>query len=146
MLKKILIISIVFFSGIALLLTIKIATHKQEVVVVSVNSIDANQTWELIQSWRTQNNLKPFEKNDKLCKVAETVAYYGNEDKSSLNDKFWDYPYKIGQNASYDSDSPQQILEDWTHSDENKNILSQDWKYSCLVCHNNDCVQIYSNL
>lgn len=146
MLKRILIICIIFFSGTAILLIVKISTHKEETIVENSKSIDADKTWDLIQDWRGQNNLKPFEKNEKLCKIAETVAYYGYENKSSLNDKFWDYPSKITQNASYGSDSPEQILNDWTQTDENLNILNKDWKYSCLVCHYDDCVQIYSNL
>jgi hypothetical protein len=109
-------------------------------------TISSDETWNKVADWRTKNNLKPFEKNDKLCIVAEDLANDTDIRKITFKDKYYNYPYRLGQVAIYNADSPDDVLDEWTNTPENLEILKKDWKYSCLVCESRNCAQIFSNL
>ncbi len=148
LLKKILLIFSVMIICFILSYFILGLKNKNEKTPIDTNLviINSDSTWNLVQNWRKENNLKEFEKSDRLCVIAKDLANDTNIKKISFRDKYWNYPYKIGQVSIYNADSASDVLEEWINTKDNLEILKKDWKYSCLVCEGNNCAQIFSNL
>lgn len=108
-------------------------------------SFSQDRLFDLVQSWRKEQGLTEYVKDERLCKIATDRS----DDKFSHDlfaIQFETYPYQISENlALYKGSSEQQVLSAWLNSKLHHTILKIPYKASCIICKD-QCVQISSNL
>jgi hypothetical protein len=116
----------------------------------STPALSQEKLWSLIQNWRRENNLKPYIKDENLCKFAEgrllevaddwSHEGYREKARTMLNG------YSMtAENLVKDFNSEYSALNAWLNSPSHLGSLKREYTYSCVRCNNNICVQIFGN-
>lgn len=113
------------------------------------DSLDSNLLFDLINSHRSQLNLPPFQKEDRICQIAEGRApqleheIFGGGGMHSgfraLNLPYWATENMIHQ------PNEQAALNWWLNSPIHRRAIEGDYTYSCGACQGNNCAQIFTN-
>jgi hypothetical protein len=112
--------------------------------------LNTDLLWNLIQTWRKENNLPVYIKSDNLCTIANDRVLDGFDFHEGAERKYNNWPYHIAENinivyeisckgAEYDT------LDMWLYSASHAATLKKPYKYSCLATKDNYAVQIFSN-
>lgn len=111
--------------------------------------LNADLVLQLINLHRKTKSLPAFEKNDELCKLAESRApeidneIFGN---GTIHAGFraWNIPYWITENmAGYGSEAAN--VNWWLGSTIHRNAIEGNYKYSCGACTERSCVQLFTS-
>ncbi|CAN5198560.1 hypothetical protein BH09PAT2_BH09PAT2_03130 [soil metagenome] len=113
------------------------------------NSLSADKLFTLINDHRKSLNLEPLEKNEELCKLAQSRA-------PELNDEIFvnhnvhaglysrNIPYWITENmASYPTE--ERIMQWWLNSYIHRKAIEGSNKYTCGACSGNSCAQLFTS-
>lgn len=109
-------------------------------------NVNADKLFEIIQEWRTSENLQPYVKDERLCKIAEDRVLNDKflDDHEGLFRKYSNYPYVISENLNY-AISEKAMLDGWLNSPEHAQALRKPYTHSCIYCYNGYCSQIFSS-
>jgi uncharacterized protein YkwD len=111
--------------------------------------LDAEVLFTLINNHRKAINLPPFQKDQRLCTLAQSRApevyneiYVTHNMHAGLKNR--DIPYWLNENIiSYrDNDG---AFNWWMHSPVHRSAIEGDFAYSCGACYGNSCSQLFSN-
>lgn len=112
-------------------------------------SLNADVIFNLINDYRTGLGLPKFEKEDKLCQLAQVRAPEGISEvfvsgkiHSGLYNR--NIPFWITENMKYGT-SEVEVFNWWLHSYIHKKAIESSHKYSCGACSGNLCVQEFTN-
>lgn len=122
----------------------------------NTSTFSTQKLWNMIQTYRRDNNLQEFEADEGLCAIATDRADDGPDEHKGFLEKYASkYPYVISENmvgAPYE----EAALKQWTDSASHSAALRGNYRYSCLSCAPGfmgtdgkpltSCVQIFSNL
>lgn len=109
--------------------------------------LSSEKLWEIIQNWRTSQNLPKYVKDIRLCTIATSrlpEIPQENVPHERFLERFHSSPYKIGENVT-GAISESDALNKWLASPPHRKALESSWKYSCTKCEKDYCVQIFSN-
>lgn len=104
--------------------------------------------WSLVNEWKINQGSNPYIKDQRLCNLAnvrlEEIRLKNN------HDGFWnhtnDFPHKeLAENLSSDYIFEDKALIGWLNSPPHRKTLEHDYKYSCLKCLGDRCVQLFAN-
>lgn len=113
----------------------------------SVN-LDSEILWSLIQTWRIENGLHAYIKNQELCKIAidrsDDEFDYNNPHKGFI-EKYHKGSYSISENLT-GATSEKDALNRWLNSPLHRQALEKDFRFSCTATYKDLAVQIFSNL
>ncbi len=150
--------SVIFCLLSLVLLAVIITTNKAQIStassktsdVIEVPELDAEKLFNLINQWRNSEGREIFTKDDRICELTNIRANDTPLDnhkgfvelmkKSTLPSKM-----VFEENLAFDW-SEQKMLDGWLTSASHAATLRKDYKYSCVSCKGNYCVQIFSNL
>ncbi len=138
-----------FTSKISVLIVILyFLTMIPSTIYAASNDFDQYTLWQLINDFRTNNNLRTFTQSPKLCTMAEKRLVETKTDWShnGFYNHVNDFPYtRIGENLVKGYFTEQLTLQAWLKSPLHKKNLTSGFIYSCLRCEENRCVQIFAN-
>ncbi len=131
----------------------RIVTVEKTVNVCREPDITAENLWAVVQSWRVDNKLPPYEKNQLLCDIVaqrlpQLEKDYSHDGfiKAITNHTYvWDMPY-LGENlANTVYWSPLDTLNAWLASpDHAEKLHRKNTPYSCMGCTTEGvCVQVF---
>lgn len=116
-------------------------------VALVQTSTSADQMFQMSNDYRAKLGKPAFEKDDRLCKIAEGRAPMINDElkTGNLHKGFKDLnlPYWATENiAAYSS--IQQNFDFWVRDYIHRVALESSHKYSCVACSGTSCSQIFS--
>jgi uncharacterized protein YkwD len=116
-------------------------------VIPSGNS-NSDVMFDMVNEYRSKLGLKAFEKDNRLCEIAEKRAPQVNGELQSgtLHKGFKDLnlPYWATENiAAYSS--LKEDLNFWVSDYIHKKAIESDNKYSCVACAGTSCSQIFTS-
>lgn len=106
----------------------------------------------LINEWRIGQKLKPYVTDDRLCSLSNDRVLkderFDNHkgQKGRVYDPYYAIPkgVTISENIGI-STSEYLLLQSWLASPTHAEALRHDYKYSCVACSGDYCVQEFSN-
>lgn len=110
---------------------------------------NAEKLFEMANEYRKNLNLAPFEKEERVCKIAEARATQVNDEvfnEGPLHKGFkaLNLPYWATENiAAYSS--IEQNFKFWTTHSIHKQAIEGQAKYSCIACAGTACSQIFTS-
>ena len=113
-------------------------------------SLDANKIFDMVNEYRSQNGLVPFERANQeiqnLAQVRSTELIHEAQTggiHSGLYNR--NLPYWIWENAKYGSDENGTVAW-WKGSSLHRHSMLGNYKYSAVACTGNYCVQLFTSL
>ncbi len=113
------------------------------------NPLNADVIFNLVNQLREQAGLPAFEKEPKLCELAQARGpeLYGEifvtrSMHSGLYNR--NLPYWVVENIIY-SNSEQQAVNWWLGSPIHRASIYKNYKYSCTACVGNSCSELFTN-
>lgn len=112
-------------------------------------SLDAELIFKMINDHRKGLGLPPYEKEDKLCKLAESrgpelydeIFVSGDIHGGLYKRKI---PFWITENM-INQPNEEAAMNWWLHSSIHRKAIEGDFKYSCGVCWGNSCAQLFTS-
>lgn len=120
------------------------ATPQAQAVAQEV-TLNADKLWNIIQNWRAENNLRPYNKKEELCEIAikraaQLPQSYNHE--AFLRD-YKNYPVVISENIAH-VNTNEEALSVWLASKPHAAALRKDFPNSCIATNGVYVVQIFS--
>ena len=112
--------------------------------------ISAEKLMSVVNDWRYTQGFQPYTKSELLCSFA-SKRLPEIEDNFSHDEYFQhvytDLPPKTysAENLARGYSDEQEALNAWVNSPEHRKNLDANYRYSCIKCANNYCVQIFAN-
>ncbi len=113
-------------------------------------NLDANKIFDMVNAYRVQNGLAPFEKANEeiqtLAQVRSTELIHEAQTggiHSGLYNR--NLPYWIWENAKYGSDEDGTVAW-WQGSSLHRHSMLGNYKYTAVACTGNYCVQLFTSL
>lgn len=120
----------------------------QQAVAANTPSLSSDLIFQMINDHRASLSLPAFEKEAKLCEIAQYRAPQLQEEvaNGTIHKGFYDMnlPFWATENMAY-YQSEQQNMNFWLGSYIHRSAIEGDYKYSCGSCSGNACVQIFTN-
>lgn len=114
--------------------------------------LDSEKLWSLIQNWRQSEGLKPYIKDQRLCKLASTrleqikIDWSHDQFVPTVRKQFSKkMDYEIGENLASDFRNEKSLLDDWLESPSHLANLKERYTYSCIEIDKWNAVQIFAN-
>lgn len=110
--------------------------------------LDQDVVWALVQNFRLENNLKTYEKSQKLCEIAKGRAgdILSEFSHRIFSEKYdGKTPYLISENIARGFLTEKATLDGWLKSASHSAALRADYQYSCIQCINLACVELFAN-
>lgn len=138
---------------------VKEETKKEEVKVEMVaedakvekpkNSLNSDVIFQMINDHRTAMGLSPFEKEERLCKIADSrgpALYDEIFTTHTMHKGLYDrnYPFWITENMAHYG-SEQAVFNWWLGSKIHRAAIEGNYKYSCGTCYGNSCAQLFTS-
>ncbi len=113
-------------------------------------NLDANKIFDMVNAYRAQNGLGPFEKaSDEIQQLAQVRSTeLINEGKiGAIHAGLYNrhFSYWIWENAKYGSDEAGTVAW-WISSPLHRRSILGDSKYTAVACTGNYCVQLFTSL
>lgn len=112
--------------------------------------LNADALFSMVNQYRSQIGLTPFEKNEKLAQVAQSRGpelhneiYGGMGMHSGFFKK--NLPYLATENM-ISQNTEEAALQWWLRSSVHRGAIAGDYKYAAAVCAGFDCAMIFTNL
>lgn len=104
--------------------------------------------WSLVNEWRISQNLSSYTEDQRLCNLTEIRLKETSSDNS--HNGFWkhinDFPHNgLAENLTSDYIFEESSLGGWLNSPPHRKTLEDNYKYSCLKCLGDRCVQLFAN-
>lgn len=132
----------IFFAGIFLFCLFLFLPQK-------AFALDQELLFSMVNSKRAEVGLASFEKHPEVCSVAQSRGpqLLPELQGGYLHAGFWNrnLPYWATENMIW-FDSETSAVNWWLNSYVHRSAIYGSYKYSCLVCSGNACVQIFTNL
>lgn len=118
-------------------------------LTASEGKLDADVLFSLVNSYRQSIGLSPFEKDPRVCEIAQMRApeLYGeivvshNMHAGLYNRQF---PFWVTENMIHIR-TEQDAVSWWLHSPIHRRQMLGDYKYACSACIGNSCTLVFSN-
>ncbi len=126
-----------------------IATSEVSQPTASGSSLNADMLFNMVNAYRAQVGLSPFQKDDRICVVAASRA-------PELDGEIWvthtmhagfharNLPYFATENV-ISMRTEQEALTWWLNSPVHRAALLGNWKYACTACSGRSCGMIFTN-
>ncbi len=110
--------------------------------------LDSNKIFDLINQFRSSIGLTPFEKDDKVCELAQTrsTEIPAEINNGTLHSGLYNrnLPYWIWENAKYGSNE-QGTVAWWLASPIHHQSIVGNYKYSCVKCTGSYCSELFTS-
>lgn len=111
-------------------------------------TLDSDKIFELINQYRASIGLAPFEKDEKVCELAQTrsTEIAGELTNGTLHSGLYgrNLPYWIFENAKVGSNEEGTVAW-WLSSPIHHESIAGDYKFSCVKCTGSNCSQLFTN-
>lgn len=112
-------------------------------------SLDSDAIFTLINDHRKNIGLPVFEKEERLCKLAESRGpelyeeiYVTGDIHGGFRDRL--IPYWMTENM-VSQPTVESAFAWWMRSSLHRSAIEGDYKYSCGTCYGNSCAQLFTN-
>ena len=139
------VIFIIFLSYQANSLENAKSSSPQPTPIPVVQFPDGEKLWSLIQDWRLKNGLQPYIKDQRLCEIAKDRSDDPFDNHKGFFDKYGNRPYILSENVASWVSTELQTIYGWLNSPGHLANLKNPYAYSCVICQQSTCVQIFSN-
>lgn len=108
---------------------------------------NSDKLFQLVNEWRVQNGYRAYKIDKRLCNIAKDRADDNQPDyHKGLFDKYGSYPYVLSENIAFNIVSNESyVLDGWLNSPTHLENLKKPYNFSCIVCYQDACVQIFSS-
>lgn len=117
--------------------------------VPTIYLFSEDRLYDLVQTWRKENNLSTYIKSEVTCKVAsqrliEVQDNFSHEGffENTKNNNYYGYSL-IGENLAENWASEEVTLKKWLESPKHLENLKKPFTESCIKCLGNSCVHIF---
>lgn len=111
-------------------------------------NLDSNKIFDLINQFRTSQNLPPFELENSVCELAQirSTELAGELATRTLHTGLYNrsLPYWIWENAKVGSNE-EETVSWWLSSPIHRQSIVGDFKYSCVKCTGSNCSQLFTS-
>jgi uncharacterized protein YkwD len=114
--------------------------------------VSSEKLWDVIQSWRTSQNLSKYKTSQKLCDIAairlqEIKSDWSHDGIMSRSNYFFSITgaRELGENLAKDLYDEHLLLQAWLDSPTHKKNLVSNYTYSCVQVGDNYAVHIFGN-
>jgi len=110
--------------------------------------ISEDKLWITVQEWRVKNGKSLYQKDQRMCDLAEIRAeeIKENFDHNDWYSKLSGMEYKeLAENLVKGYENEQEALEAWLASPGHKENLEGNYAKSCIKCSENHCAQEFIN-
>lgn len=133
-----------------ILLTSINSKNKTDSIFLNYSSRTFKQSrlWQLINEYRIKANMPSFTESSNVClmavkRLSETKSDWSH---NGFFSHVKDFPNtKIGENLIKGYASEDRTLQGWLNSPLHKKNLTDNYKYSCLRCESDRCVQVFAS-
>lgn len=113
------------------------------------NNNNSDIIFNLINEHRSKIGKPAFQKDEKLCKLAETRSYELHDElfiTGGLHSGLYNrnLPYWITEDAKYGSNEAGTV-DWWLHSPIHRKAIEGDYIYSCGACNGTQCSQLFTS-
>lgn len=109
-------------------------------------NLSASKLTALVNKWRESQGMKPYIENEDLCRIAADRSDDPlDAEHSGFVAKYSSYPSALQEN-SFENSSEDAGLNAWLNSPPHLATLEKAYKYSCLACYKDVCIQVFSSL
>lgn len=119
-----------------------VPTQTYKPVVINLSS---DKLFQLVNEWRVQNGYQVYLTDQRLCNIAHDRSNDLDYNHTGFRKKYSDYPYVLSENIVYNYPDEQSSLNGWLGSQDHLTTLEKPYKYSCISCVKQYCVQIFSS-
>lgn len=110
--------------------------------------LKAGVLFDLINQHRSKLGLPSFEKEDKICALAQSRAPQLEAEFASgrLHSGFYNkhLPYRASENV-IQMKTEEQALNWWLHSPVHRAAIEGDYQYSCISCSGSSCSEVFTS-
>ncbi len=110
--------------------------------------LDSEKIFELVNQYRASLGLMPFEKDDKICELAQarSTELAAEIENGTLHSGLYNrnFPYWIFENAKVGSNE-EGTLSWWLSSPIHRESIVGDYKFSCVKCTGSNCSEIFTS-
>lgn len=107
-----------------------------------------SKLWQLINDYQIKNGWQPYIESSNLCNLADKRLIETSTDWSHngfyIHAKDFDN-LNLGENLAKGYGTERLTLESWINSPTHKKNLTDPYRYSCLRCDKDRCVEIFGN-
>lgn len=129
-----------------------ISTEATSEAVVSLDkpaSLNSESIFEMINSHRASIDLPPFQKDERLCALAQERGPELYDEifvTRNIHGGFYErnLPYWITENMKH-GDSESTVFNWWMSSSIHRKAIEGSFTYSCGECYGNSCVQLFTS-
>lgn len=119
--------------------------------------VSEDRLWNTVNQWRVEQGKPAYEEDQKLCQFADRRAKeiqdnYSHEGFIAIglegsNELLSQTGFTFaGENLSSDFNTEKETLNAWLNSDTHRKNLNDSFKYSCIRCLDNRCVQLFGRI
>ena len=149
-LLKFLIITVFGLGIFAYVMTVYISgQHSAPVFLTPIptpTNLNADELFQLVNDWRTQNGYQPYIQDERLCKIAlDRVNDPQPDFHRGFLAKYSNYPYVIQENTAENFQNETATLNGWLGSPPHLATLKKPYKDSCIKCYQLVCDEIFSS-
>jgi len=145
----------VLFTLVVPLDTLFVKSAQNNSIIVSTpapTALNPDKLWEIVNNWRTSQNLPAYIKNEQLCIVADERVAYIQKDWShggfrknlSTYKNISGYKY-LGENLSRNNFPETAALDAWLDSPGHLENLKLPFTHSCIATDGTFAVQIFGS-
>jgi uncharacterized protein YkwD len=113
-------------------------------------AIASDSMWEVVQNWRTENGLSPYQVSSRLCDIAQQRL--GEIKQNWSHDGFqWqrfcpEETCTLSENLARKYSSEENVLKGWLRSPAHAENLYKPYTFSCIVTDGNYIVHIMGDI
>lgn len=123
-------------------------TETAPIPQASSSGLDADKIFSMVNAHRASLNLAAFQKDDRSCQLAASRAPEVEQEieRGTMHKGMYDrdLPYWNTENI-VSMDSEQAAFNWWVHDYIHKVAIEGPYKYSCVACLGNSCVEEFTN-
>lgn len=142
--------AIIFLIAIFIITTSIIsAEEKKSVIVLSFSTtFSQSKLWDLINEFQINHSDRSYIQTPKVCAFAEKriVETRTEWSHAGFYNHLQEFTYtKLGENIIKGYASEKATLQAWLASPSHRKNLTDAYRFSCLRCEGNRCVQIFAD-
>lgn len=130
---------------------IQYAQANSDIYEPTPKNISSEKLWEMVNTYRTSQNLPETDTDDRLCLIARSRlpevkvdwSHRGFEQDNGTHSKMLTYT-RLGENLAKDYSTEQEILNAWINSKEHNMTMLGDYTHSCIETDGSYAVQIFA--
>lgn len=112
----------------------------------NIEVLEADELTRVVNEWRVSQGYSAYIEDERLCDIAKDRVDDGEDNHAGFIEKYYSYPYQLGENMMFRATDERKTLQAWLNSPPHRKALEMSFAYACIAVQGDTAVQIFSNL